>query len=132
MDQEVCLYCATELKGRSDKKYCDDTCRARHHNKTRRKSEQMITAVNKQARKNRRILKTLSPQGKATIRKSVLDEMGFDFYLFTSLYKSKKQLYYLIYDFGFSPIIDHNGIEKIVIIKRQPYMKNLGFEMWRS
>lgn len=68
------------------------------------------------------ILKTLCPEGKSVVRKDVLDNLGYRTDLFTSLFMtSKKQIYYLCYDYGFTPIIER-GIHKVLIISRQPYM----------
>ena len=84
--------------------------------------------INTIIRKNRRILKTLSPQGKAIVRKDIAQQLGFDFNQFSSLYSSKQGVYYLYYDYGFRPLLD-NGKEKIQIIQIQDYMKE--FNPWK-
>ncbi|MFT6442270.1 MAG: hypothetical protein ACJASM_001814 [Salibacteraceae bacterium] len=84
--------------------------------------------INTIIRKNRRILKTLSPQGKAIVRKDIAQQLGFDFNQFSSLYSSKQGVYYLCYDYGFRPLLD-NGKEKIQIIQIQDYMKE--FNPWK-
>ena len=118
-----CRQCGKPLYGRLDKKFCDAYCRNAFNNKINRQDEQYLIRVNRSLRKNRRILKTLSPIGKSTVRKEVLEAMGYDFNLFTSMYSpAKGTIYYLCYDYGFKAITDYKGIEKAVIINKQNYM----------
>ncbi len=81
----TCLHCQKTLTGRIDKKFCDSYCRNTYNNRNRSSEEAQIQYLNSQIRKNRRILKTLSPEGKATVRKEVLDQMGYDFRHFSGL-----------------------------------------------
>jgi len=118
-----CQECGKIIRGRLDKKFCDAYCRNAFNNKTKRGDEQLIMMTNSSLRKNRRILKTLSPVGKSTVRKEVLAALGYDFNIFSSMYRtSKGSIYYLCYEYGFNPIIDSRGVEKAVIINRQDYM----------
>jgi len=60
----------------------------------------------------------------STVRKEVLDAMGFDISVFSSLFLTdKKQLYYFSYDYGFTPLIV-NGVEKALIVNKQRYMNS--------
>ena len=123
-NQFICRQCGQPLQGRSDKKFCDAFCRNAYYNQVKRSDEQYIQQVNRALRKNRKILKTLSPVGKSTVRREVMLAMGYDFSIFSSLYQAPNgNLYYLCYEFGFSPIVDPRGIEKAVIINKQNYMK---------
>jgi predicted nucleic acid-binding Zn ribbon protein len=122
-DRKTCEECGKTIHGRLDKRFCDANCRNAFNNKLKRSDEQYILATNRILRKNRRILKTLSPLGKSTVRKEVIEAMGYNFNTFSSMHRSPKGLiYYLCYDFGFSPIIDSRGIQKAIIINRQDYM----------
>ncbi len=123
LNYSECKKCKKTIYGRTDKQFCDAYCRNAFNNKIKRTEEKEIIAVNSKLRKNRRILKTLSPVGKSTVRKEVMIAMGYDFNIFSSMYRaSKTSLYYLCYEYGFSPIIDKRGIEKAVIITKQNYM----------
>ncbi len=128
----TCLHCQKALTGRIDKKFCDSYCRNTYNNRNRSSEEAQIQYLNSQIRKNRRILKTLSPEGKATVRKEVLDQMGYDFRHFSGLYKTKQLLYYLVYDYAFAPTVDPKGVQKAIIVKRQDYMDQLSFPIWRN
>ena len=122
-DKNKCVECGKPIQGRLDKRFCDAYCRNSYNNKVKRKDEQYINEVNRTIRKNRKILKTLSPVGKSTVRKEVLEAMGYDFNIFSSMYRTTKgTIYYLCYEYGFNPIIDNRGVEKAVIINRQDYM----------
>jgi hypothetical protein len=86
--------------------------------------ELMIQTTNSALRKNRRILKSLCPEGKTVVRRKILVDMGFDHRYFTNLYRSKKGgTYYLCYDYGFAPISEE-GKKKMLIVHRQDYMEH--------
>ncbi|MFK7953547.1 MAG: hypothetical protein AB8B73_11925 [Ekhidna sp.] len=129
--RQECMNCNKPLSGRRDKKYCDSQCKAEYHNKNKTYGELYISSSQSITRHNRRILKTLSPEGKATVRKEVLDQMGFDYRYFSGLFKTKSNLYYLVYDYAFSPIFE-NGVEKALIVQRQDYMDRLSLEIWKK
>ncbi|MEM8893783.1 MAG: hypothetical protein AAGC88_04335 [Bacteroidota bacterium] len=132
LSQRKCLECNKPLHGRLDKKFCDAYCRNTYNNRHKSKVEYDIIQVNSTIRKNRRILATLCPQGKATVRKEVLDIMGYDFKHFSGLYKSPNGLlYYLVYDYAFSPVFEKN-IEKALIVQRQDYMDEISFKVWKK
>ncbi len=122
-NQLVCKNCGKVLQGRIDKRFCDAYCRNALNNKVKRENEKGIATINSALRKNRMILKTLSPVGKSTVRKEVLVVMGYNFNIFSSMYRaSKSNIYYLCYEYGFRPIIDSRGVEKVIIITKQTYM----------
>jgi hypothetical protein len=130
MKKNKCKECGKTLHGRLDKRFCDAYCRNAFNNKIKRRDEQYVLNTNRILRKNRRILKTLSPIGKSTVRKEILQAMGYDFNVFSSMYRSPQGLiYYLCYEYGFSPIIDKKGVEKALIINRQQYMYN--WQPWK-
>ncbi len=126
--KKECVFCSDPLVGRVDKKFCDAYCRNSHNNLSKSADELEIKAINRQLRLNRRILKSLCPEGKATIRKTILSNLGFDFSKFSSIYPTSGKAYYLIYDYGFMPIYEKETIEKVLIIKRQDYMQ--AFDPW--
>lgn len=129
VQNRTCSFCGTAIVGRSDKIFCSDQCRASSNNRAKNISEKNIIDTNKRMRRNRTILKTLCPIGKSTVRKSVLVDLGFDFSSFTSMYLSPNgQLYYLSYDYGFSPIVQ-KGIDKALIITKQNYVRN--WQPWK-
>lgn len=102
MKKPTCLECGESFSGRSDKKFCSDQCRNAYNNKINKDSKNLIRNVNNRLRKNWRILEELNPNGKRKIAKQKLDAKGFDFGLFTSIYKTKAgKVYYFCYDQGY-------------------------------
>lgn len=126
----ICLNCGAEIKGRRDKKYCDNQCKAEYHNRHKSFGELYIQNTQRITRHNRKILRTLSPEGKATVRRDVLDQMGYDYRYFSGIFKTQSGIYYLVYDYAFSPIIE-KGIEKALIVQRQDYMDHLTLQIWK-
>jgi len=118
-----CLYCKTEIKGRSDKLFCTPYCKSSYHyEKSKEKESSLYVKVDKQLKTNRRILKQYNKSGLSTVKKSVLDGEGFNPRYFTNYWKnSKGQVYLFCYEFGFMEIKkDINS--KYVLITWQSYM----------
>ena len=126
-----CLACGKPLVGRMDKKFCDTYCRSIFHNRSKRTHERLIIETNQNLRKNRTILKTLCPQGKATVRRSIARDMGFSFEIFTSIFPTKGQLYYFSYEYGYMPILDKRGVQKMVIVQMQPNKHVSIYDPWQ-
>lgn len=100
--KKYCLECGTEVKGRSDKRFCNDYCRNLYHNKQNRDTTNYIRRVNNILRKNRRILQEFNPSAKTKIKETTLMEKGFNFAYHTNIYQTKKgATYYYCYDLGY-------------------------------
>ena len=123
----ICLACGNPLVGRSDKKFCDSYCRNSYNNQHKKEDEKYIQQVNRIIRRNRRILKTLCPQGKAIVRKELLDKLGYRYGVFSGLYRYNGTTYYLCYDYGFA-VSYEKTVPKAIIIQQQDYMKD--FDPW--
>lgn len=129
-----CKTCGEKLTGRIDRKFCSDQCRATFNNRHKRPYEEAIKKLNAQLRKNRTILKTLCPTGKATVRREVLEEMGFSFRHFTSVYGKHPKVYWLCYDYAFMTLKEKSRskgewTQKVLIVQHQEYMKE--FDPWK-
>ncbi|MBL7762218.1 MAG: DUF2116 family Zn-ribbon domain-containing protein, partial [Chitinophagaceae bacterium] len=57
----ACLNCGKPLKGRSDKKFCDDSCRNNYNNQLKSIVNNQMRNINNVLGKNRRILESLLP-----------------------------------------------------------------------
>ena len=100
-----CLECNTPIKGRADKKFCNDNCRNEHNNKVNKDSKNLIRNTNNRLRKNWRILEKLNPENKTKTTRNKLIEMGFDFNYFTSTYTTKiGTIYFFVYNQGYLPL----------------------------
>jgi hypothetical protein len=103
--KKTCLDCGEPIKGRADKKFCSDLCRNSYNNKLNADSTNHVRNINNILRRNRRIIEELTPEGKASVHKSKLNEKGFDFNYFTNTYKNKNgDTYYFCYEYGYLPI----------------------------
>jgi hypothetical protein len=120
--ERKCPECGNRFSGRADKKYCSEQCRAITNNKFKTDREKEVLRINSILRKNRTILKTLNPMGKATVRKEFMLLGGFDFRYFTHLYPSRKgDIYRFIYEYGYLHVAD----DKVLIVLWQDYMDTI-------
>jgi hypothetical protein len=102
-----CLFCNKPVKGRSDKKFCDDYCRAAYNNELKSAANNYIRNVNNALGKNRRILESLLPADEATAKASrdKLIEKGFQFKYHTHQYSAKNgNTYFYCYEYGYLPL----------------------------
>ena len=106
-DEKTCLSCGKAVKGRSDKKFCDDYCRAAYNNDLKSAANNNIRNVNNALGKNRRILQSLLPEGEPTAKanRDKLIEKGFQFKYHTHLYSTKNgNTYFYCYEYGYLPL----------------------------
>lgn len=106
MSSPVCMACGKPVKGRSDKKFCDDYCRNNYNNRLKSSDTNLMRNINNALRKNRRILETIL--GSEEMVKSTKDKLlvhGFQFKYITHTYSNKKgSTYYFCYDHGYLPL----------------------------
>lgn len=102
----LCLSCAKPVKGRTDKKFCDDFCRNNYNNQLKSTSSNLMRNINNALNKNRRILDALlgTEEMQKTTKERLLQK-GFQFKYITHLYNNKKgNTYFFCYDIGYLPL----------------------------
>jgi len=100
-----CRFCGEQMKGRSDKRFCNNACRVTFHNVRNESKRNMIKAVNKVLLKNYQILKLYWDVGERDVSRYVLVQSGFNFNYFTSIQKlDSGASYCFCYDIGFSSL----------------------------
>jgi len=106
MQQErLCPECGTEIKGRTDKKFCSDLCRNAFNNKVNSDATRYVRNVNNILRRNRRVLEELLQGDKITLPRQKLTDKGFNFKYCTSVVTTRNNHTYLFcYEFGYMPI----------------------------
>ena len=110
----VCLECGTRLMGRIDQKFCNDQCRNTYNNRLNKDESALMKNINNLLRKNRRIMRELSPDGKVKVKKQTLQAKGFSFKYFTNTYKTKEgKIYYFCYEYGYL-LLDNDFILLII------------------
>ena len=108
--QKLCLACKRVIKGRIDKKFCDDSCRNNYNNSLKSADVNLVRNINNALAKNRRILETFLSEGDemAKTTKDRLLQKGFQFKYITHTYSNKKgNVYFFCYDVGYLPL-DHD------------------------
>ena len=102
-----CFECGKPLKGRIDKKFCDDYCRNNYNNQLKSNTINLVRNVNNALGKNRRILENLFITGEemAKTTRDKLLQKGFQFKYITHTYTNKKgNTYFFCYDIGYLPL----------------------------
>lgn len=103
--ERYCLECNSIVKGRADKKFCDDSCRSLFNNRRNGDVSSYMKQVNAILRKNRGVLADLNPEGKGKVSKKRLTSTGFNFDFYTNTFTNKDgKTYYFCYDQGYLPI----------------------------
>lgn len=115
---KLCLTCNKPLKGRTDKKFCDDYCRSSFNNQLNSDNTVLVKLINSVLKKNRRILERVL-SGKEDLVKTTrqkLSEKGFSFKYFTHNYINKKgDTYFFVYEFGYLSLDN----DWLLIVKRK-------------
>ncbi len=106
---KICLACGKNLKGRVDKKFCDDYCRNNYNNQLKAKSSHSnyVRNINNTLLKNRKILEAILPNSEETAKanKDKLQRLGFHFKYITHTYSTKNgKTYFYCYDYGYLPL----------------------------
>ena len=100
--EKTCLDCETPIKGRTDKKFCDDQCRSNYNNRLKSDQSGNIKMINAILKKNRKILDKFNPEGKVKLLKNKLVQAGFNFGYHTHIYQTQKgQIYTFCYEYGY-------------------------------
>jgi hypothetical protein len=105
-EKRSCLSCGNQLRGRVDKKFCNDYCRNSYNNeqKARNGYSPIVRNINNALIKNRRILANVLSDRMETARanRDKLLRLGFHFGYQTHVYTTKTgRCYYYCYDYGY-------------------------------
>ena len=102
MTTRNCLECREVLKGRSDKKFCDDSCRNVYNNRQNGDANNHVRKINNTLRRNRRILATLYLSNRTKIPLDLLAYAGYNFNHYTHVAINRKgtPIRYC-YDYGY-------------------------------
>ncbi|RKO71446.1 hypothetical protein D7322_11860 [Sphingobacterium puteale] len=118
--EKVCLECGKNIRGRSDKRFCDDSCRNAYNNKLNSDQTNLIRNVNNILRKNRRILADVlegEEKGMTKVQGEKLKRLGFDFKFHTHTFANNKgQTYKFIYEMGYLMLEN----DWVLIVQKKP------------
>ena len=116
-DPVLCRTCGSPVKGRADKKFCNDYCRNEFNNSLKSQINNAVRNINNALGKNRRILESYISNGGSTAKtnRENLTEKGFIFKYNTHTYTNKKgHVYFFCYDVGYLPLNN----DRYLIVKR--------------
>ena len=117
---KICLQCGQDIKGRSDKKFCDDQCRSHHNREHSFPDERYVRKVLRALKKNRQILMDLNPGGKTKVLCKTMLKNGFDFSYFTSVLKTAEgKYYYFCFEMGYILI----SKEHALLVKKEDHTR---------
>ncbi len=105
-----CLWCKAVLRGRIDKRYCNDDCRNRYHNQRNQGAYIAVNRINHALSRNRRILSDFlwPDKNSFVVSRENLLLNGFQFCYFTGMqYGDKNQAFYCCYEFAFRPLSEN-------------------------
>lgn len=106
MPVKKCLACQKPLKGRSDKKFCDDYCRNAYNNQLRMTEPPIVKDILQILKKNRKILSDLlgmEEMAKHPRNKFIAAGFLFDFHTHTYINK-KGHTYFFCFEYGYLPL----------------------------
>lgn len=103
---KTCQSCGHPIRGRVDKKYCNDYCRNNYNNvlKSRNGYSPVVRSINNTLLKNRRILASMLSERVETAKanRDKLLRMGFHFGYQTHMYITRTgRAYHYCYDYGY-------------------------------
>ncbi|MFC4212717.1 hypothetical protein ACFOWA_16095 [Pedobacter lithocola] len=115
--ERLCLDCGTPVKGRADKKYCDDLCRNNYNNNLKAADSNIVKKVNHILKQNRIILIKLNPEGKTKkISRKILLDNGFNLDYLTSVYQTQTgKTYTFCYEYGLLVLTEN----EFLLVKRE-------------
>ncbi len=121
-ESRICRACSKEIRGRTDKKFCDDYCRNHYNNMLKSGDNKFVRNVINALRKNRMILQDLL--GNKLIAKARLNHLqsrGFQFTYHTDTYQSKKgRVYVYCFEYGYLPVEQ----DFFLIVKRKVHSES--------
>jgi len=104
----TCLCCEREIRGRVDKKFCNDHCRNDFNNQLKLSANNpYVRKINLALRHNRKILEQLMRSDKEVTKVPLdrLNSLGFKFKYLTHVYTTKKgTTYNYVYEYGYLPL----------------------------
>lgn len=119
----ICPVCELKILGRSDKKFCSLKCKSAYQYQQKKSEEVLFYKIDKQLKKNRKLLKAYNKSGMSTVRKGRLLKEGFDPNYFTHYWKNNKgEVYLFCYEYGFLKK-EINQKMKYILVTWQSYME---------
>ena len=122
--KNYCPECNEQLRGRTDKKFCSDSCRSVFHN--RQKSEQSIVLkmIDKRLKRNRKILMGLYDalhNDTKLVPLKYVENLGFAFNFYTHIETDSHQEMVFCYEYGYRKV----DKQKVQLVKQIPFSEGV-------
>lgn len=115
--RRYCPNCGKPVTGRSDKKFCSESCRSMYNNRLSRQKSRWQIRIDRILKRNHTIMERLYESGRRKTTFYELSGMGFNFDYLTSLRENPDTANsYIIGCYEFMYVMDEEG--NIVIDKR--------------
>lgn len=107
------MECGQNLKGRSDKKFCDDYCRSSYNYRSLKAEHKELNRIHKILKRNRKILKLFWEAEQRKVERKLLELNGFCFKHLTKMeLQSNGKVRYCIYDYAYE--LEEEGQVKLL------------------
>lgn len=83
--EKNCISCGKKIAGRSDKKFCNETCKNEYHNMQQSQKPAAFKQHRAAARRNRTLLLKMEASGIEKVSTRELEKIGFSFEGFTGI-----------------------------------------------
>ena len=100
-----CENCGKDIKGRSDKRFCDDNCRNTFNHRKKIPDNETMSPIVNILKKNRSILSSLYAGENQTFTKMELVALGYNFDYCTDRRVLQGVEYYFCFDYGYEILI---------------------------
>jgi hypothetical protein len=122
--KNYCPECNEKLRGRTDKKYCSDSCRSMHHNRQKAEQSMVLKMIDKRLKRNRKILMglydTLTGDSKMVPLKYV-ENLGFTFNFYTHIENDMQEEMVFCYEYGYRKVDN----QKVQLLKQIPFSEGV-------
>ena len=126
-----CVICDAKLIGRSDKVFCGIQCKNKYHSEVRKSNKTFESETIKVITKNYLILAGVISKGSsASVKKIVLQRLGFNFDHVTQIKVKHTGILYFVYDFCYH--FSKNGNIIIHTDDKQMPISPFLFKRWKA
>jgi predicted nucleic acid-binding Zn ribbon protein len=122
--KNYCPECNEKLRGRTDKKFCSDSCRSMYHNRQKSDQSMVLKMIDKRLKLNRKILMglydTLTGDSKMVPLKYV-ENLGFTFNFYTHIENDTQDEMVFCYEYGYRKVDN----QKVQLLKQIPFSEGV-------
>ena len=122
--KNYCSECNEILRGRTDKKFCSDSCRSMFHNRLKSQQSGVQKMIESRLRKNRKILMGLYNNMTSDLKLVPLkyvENLGFTFNFYTHIEHDTQKQMIFCFEYGYQKIDN----QKVKLVKQIPFSEGV-------